>query len=100
MRSVRRIGVGYDDVDDFLVAENVSMILGYPQGDNSSSGTKKYRGSNSSDGGDTGDGVKIVSEVIGSGSGIDRGKMASEAKRYLDKLSEKSGEMFLDEAGK
>ncbi|GJT00450.1 hypothetical protein Tco_0821619 [Tanacetum coccineum] len=35
--------------------------------DNSSSGTKKYRGSNSSDGGNTGDGVKIVGGVIGSG---------------------------------
>ncbi|GJR86121.1 hypothetical protein Tco_0210132 [Tanacetum coccineum] len=95
--------------------------------------TKKYRGSNSSDGGDIGDGVKIVGEVIRSGGGIgdsigvsvslgggislggkkfqelsiggsdntgDRGKMASEAKRYLDKLSEESGEMFLGEAGK
>ncbi|GKE09394.1 hypothetical protein Tco_1412945 [Tanacetum coccineum] len=39
-------------------------------GGNSSSGTKKYRGSNSSDGGDTGDGVKIAGGVIGSGDGI------------------------------
>ncbi|GJR88085.1 putative ribonuclease H-like domain-containing protein [Tanacetum coccineum] len=50
--------------------------------------TKKYQGSNSSDGGNTGDGVKIV------------GEMASEAKRYLDKLSRGSGEMFHGEAGK
>ncbi|GJY88835.1 hypothetical protein Tco_0503463 [Tanacetum coccineum] len=32
--------------------------------------TKKYRGSNSSDGGNTGDGVKIAGEVIGSGDEI------------------------------
>ncbi|GJV20106.1 hypothetical protein Tco_1369126 [Tanacetum coccineum] len=35
------------------------------------SGTKKYRGSNSSDGGNTGDGVKIAGGVIGSGDGIE-----------------------------
>ncbi|GKB00652.1 reverse transcriptase domain-containing protein [Tanacetum coccineum] len=40
-------------------------------GGNSSSGTKKYRGSNSSDGGNTGDGVKIAGEVIGSGDEIE-----------------------------
>ncbi|GJZ98879.1 hypothetical protein Tco_0671332, partial [Tanacetum coccineum] len=34
-------------------------------GGNSFSGIKKYRGSNSSDGGNIGDGVKIVSEVLG-----------------------------------
>ncbi|GKD89867.1 hypothetical protein Tco_1365374, partial [Tanacetum coccineum] len=39
-------------------------------GGNSSSGTKKYRGSNSSDGGNTGDGVKIAGGVIGSGDEI------------------------------
>ncbi|GJZ83966.1 hypothetical protein Tco_0649139 [Tanacetum coccineum] len=33
-------------------------------GGNSSSGTKKYQGSNSNDGGNTGDGVKIAGEVI------------------------------------
>ncbi|GJY77261.1 hypothetical protein Tco_0482377 [Tanacetum coccineum] len=38
-------------------------------GGNSSSGTKKYRGSNSSDGGNTRDRVKIAGEVIGSGGG-------------------------------
>ncbi|GKG17635.1 hypothetical protein Tco_0362592, partial [Tanacetum coccineum] len=37
----------------------------------SSSGTKKYRGSNSSDGDNIGDGVKIDGEVIGSGDEID-----------------------------
>ncbi|GJZ55342.1 hypothetical protein Tco_0610535 [Tanacetum coccineum] len=40
-------------------------------GGNSSSGTKKYRGSNSSDGGNTGDGVKIVGGVIGSSDEIE-----------------------------
>ncbi|GJR97580.1 hypothetical protein Tco_0269754 [Tanacetum coccineum] len=40
-------------------------------GGNSSSGTKKYQGSNSSDGGNTGDGVKIVGGVMRSGSEID-----------------------------
>ncbi|GJU98274.1 reverse transcriptase domain-containing protein [Tanacetum coccineum] len=39
-------------------------------GGNSSSGTKKYRGSNSSDGGNIGDGVKIAGGVIGSGDEI------------------------------
>ncbi|GJS39138.1 hypothetical protein Tco_0564181 [Tanacetum coccineum] len=41
-------------------------------GGNSSSGIKKYQGSNSSDGGNTGDGVKIAGGVIGSGDEIDR----------------------------
>ncbi|GKF73840.1 hypothetical protein Tco_0220172, partial [Tanacetum coccineum] len=40
-------------------------------GGNSSSGTKKYRGSNSSDGGNIGDGVKIVGGVIGSNDEIE-----------------------------
>ncbi|GJZ63322.1 hypothetical protein Tco_0619743 [Tanacetum coccineum] len=39
-------------------------------GGNSSSGTKKYRGSNSNEGGNTGDRVKIVGEVIRSGDEI------------------------------
>ncbi|GJV70860.1 reverse transcriptase domain-containing protein [Tanacetum coccineum] len=44
-------------------------------GGNNSSGTKKYRGSNSSDGGNTGDGVKIAGGVIGSGDGIELKEM-------------------------
>ncbi|GKC30085.1 hypothetical protein Tco_1037379 [Tanacetum coccineum] len=40
-------------------------------GGNSSSGTKKYQGSNSSDGGNIRDGVKIAGEVIGSGDEIE-----------------------------
>ncbi|GKF83267.1 hypothetical protein Tco_0244923, partial [Tanacetum coccineum] len=40
-------------------------------GGNSSSGIKKYRGSNSNDGGNTKDGVKIAGGVIGSGDEIE-----------------------------
>ncbi|GKC94869.1 hypothetical protein Tco_1160311, partial [Tanacetum coccineum] len=40
-------------------------------GGHSSSRIKKYRGSNSNDGGNTRDGVKIAGEVIGSGGEID-----------------------------
>ncbi|GJY39852.1 hypothetical protein Tco_0426216 [Tanacetum coccineum] len=55
-------------------------------GGNNSSGTKKYRGSNSSDGGNTGDGIKIAGGVIGSGDEIES--------------SEEVKEMLPDEAGK
>ncbi|GKD11139.1 hypothetical protein Tco_1190824, partial [Tanacetum coccineum] len=55
-------------------------------GGNSSSGTKKYRGSNSSDGGNTGDGVKIAGEVIGSGGGIESFKELKEV--LLDVVDE------------
>ncbi|GJU60111.1 reverse transcriptase domain-containing protein [Tanacetum coccineum] len=55
-------------------------------GGNSSSGTKKYQGSNSNDGGNTGDGVKIAGEVIGSGDEIE--------------FSEKLKELLPAEAGK
>ncbi|GJU36320.1 hypothetical protein Tco_1184674, partial [Tanacetum coccineum] len=55
-------------------------------GGSSSSGTKKYRGSNSSDGGNTGDGVKIAGGVIGSGDEIE--------------FSEELKELLPNEAGK
>ncbi|GJS31364.1 hypothetical protein Tco_0491984 [Tanacetum coccineum] len=55
-------------------------------GGNSSQKTKKYRGLNSSDGGNTGDGIKIASGVIGSGDEIES--------------SEELKEMLPDEAGK
>ncbi|GKG21653.1 hypothetical protein Tco_0384248, partial [Tanacetum coccineum] len=48
--------------------EDVEWI--YFLGGNSSSGTKKYLGSNSNDGGNIGDGVKIAGEVIGSSDEI------------------------------
>ncbi|GKE93008.1 hypothetical protein Tco_1574103 [Tanacetum coccineum] len=83
-------------------------------------GRKKSRGSNIGDSGNTRDIGKIVGGEIGAcGSGIGdsllvalyacmtfiygsswKGEMASEAKRYLDKSSEGSGEVFLGEAGK
>ncbi|GJY58218.1 hypothetical protein Tco_0458110 [Tanacetum coccineum] len=63
-----------------------------------SSGGKKYRESNIGNNGNTGDGGKIGGGSIGACGGI--GEMASEAKRYLDKLSEGSREMFPGETGK
>ncbi|GJZ50947.1 hypothetical protein Tco_0605462 [Tanacetum coccineum] len=51
-----------------------------------SKGTKKYRGSNNSDGGNTEDGVKIAGEVIGSGGEIE--------------FSEELKELLPNEAGK
>ncbi|GJY76014.1 hypothetical protein Tco_0481130 [Tanacetum coccineum] len=55
-------------------------------GGNNSLGTTKYRGSNNSDGGNIGDGVKITGGVIGSDGGIE--------------FSEALKEMLSDEAGK
>ncbi|GJU19048.1 hypothetical protein Tco_1147014 [Tanacetum coccineum] len=55
-------------------------------GGNSSSGTKKYQRSNSSDGSNTGEGVKIAGGVIGFGDEIE--------------FSEELKEMLPDEAGK
>ncbi|GJV73695.1 hypothetical protein Tco_1493690 [Tanacetum coccineum] len=49
-------------------------------------GIKKYRGLNSSDGGNTGDGVKIAGGVIGSGDEIE--------------FSEELKELLPNEAGK
>ncbi|GJY53368.1 hypothetical protein Tco_0445032 [Tanacetum coccineum] len=49
-----------------------------------SSGTKKYRGSNSSDGGNTGDGVKIVGGVMGSGDEIEQ--LEGDYERLYDDL--------------
>ncbi|GJU04704.1 hypothetical protein Tco_1121134 [Tanacetum coccineum] len=56
---------------------------------NSSSGTKKYQGSNSSDGGNTGDEVKIADEVIGSGDEIGN----SRSDIGLDRLSRGKGNL-------
>ncbi|GKE85754.1 hypothetical protein Tco_1559496, partial [Tanacetum coccineum] len=82
-------------------------------------GGRLLTGSNIGDSGNTGDGGKIVGGAIGAHGGIGdsllialyacmifiygsswKGEMASEAKRYLDKSSEGSGEVFLGEAGK
>ncbi|GJX08282.1 hypothetical protein Tco_0196214 [Tanacetum coccineum] len=56
--------------DDNVIKEENGKRIRF-LGGNSSSGTKKYRGSNSSDGGNTGDGVKIAGRVIGSGDEIE-----------------------------
>ncbi|GKC47139.1 hypothetical protein Tco_1064861, partial [Tanacetum coccineum] len=63
-RMAAKVMVGVSDVDVLL-----GGILSTK--DNISSGTKKYRGSNSNDGVNTGDGVKITSEVIGYGDEIE-----------------------------
>ncbi|GJU03687.1 hypothetical protein Tco_1114025 [Tanacetum coccineum] len=54
------------EIEDNVVEEEDGEWICF-LGGNSSSGTKKYRGSNSNDGGNTGDGVKIAVEYIGSG---------------------------------
>nr|GEX94036.1 hypothetical protein [Tanacetum cinerariifolium] len=57
-----------DELDNVVEEEDGGWIC-FLSGNNSS-GTKKYRGSNSSDGGNTKDGVKIIGGVIGFGGGI------------------------------
>ncbi|GKE28439.1 hypothetical protein Tco_1443823, partial [Tanacetum coccineum] len=61
---------GNDDEREIKDGEWIRFL-----GGNSSSGTKKYRGSNSSD---IGDGVKIAGEVIGSGDEIEFSKELKE----------------------
>ncbi|GKB69177.1 hypothetical protein Tco_0930589 [Tanacetum coccineum] len=86
-RMASKVMVGVLDVDVLLGGIYIHKIKrtfrGYgmihEDGDNdandgdddeiNSSGIKKYQGSNSSDGGNIGDGVKIAGEVIGSGDG-------------------------------
>ncbi|GJV86762.1 hypothetical protein Tco_1530700 [Tanacetum coccineum] len=57
---------GLDNVVEEEDGEQIRFL-----GGNSFSGIKIYRGSNSSDGGNIGDGVKIAGEVIGSGDEIE-----------------------------
>ncbi|GJW30294.1 reverse transcriptase domain-containing protein [Tanacetum coccineum] len=66
-------------------------------GGNNSSGIKKYWGSNSGDGGNTRDGVKIAGEVIGSGDGIDENTGGIILSL---KVSKELKELLPDEAGK
>ncbi|GKF36252.1 hypothetical protein Tco_0113010, partial [Tanacetum coccineum] len=61
-----RWGRSIDNVVEEEDEEQICFLSG-----NSSSGTKKYQGSNSSDGGNIGDGVKIAGGVIGSGDEIE-----------------------------
>nr|GFC89808.1 hypothetical protein [Tanacetum cinerariifolium] len=84
-----RIYACFRDELDNVVEEDGGWIC-FLCGNNSSK-TKKCWESNSGDDGNIRDGVKI-------GSCGEIGEMASEAKRYLDKLSEGSGEMFPREA--
>nr|GFA01072.1 hypothetical protein [Tanacetum cinerariifolium] len=60
-----------DELDNVVEEEEEGWI--FFLGGNNSSETKKYQGSNSGDGGNTRDGVKIVGRVIGSCGGIDVG---------------------------
>ncbi|GKF91833.1 hypothetical protein Tco_0275534, partial [Tanacetum coccineum] len=73
-----------DELDNVVEEEDGEWIRFL--GGNSSSGIKKYRGLNSSDGGNTEDGVKIAGRVIGSGDEIE----------FLEELKE----LLPDEAGK
>nr|GEW59364.1 reverse transcriptase domain-containing protein [Tanacetum cinerariifolium] len=57
-----------DELDNVVEEEDGGWICFL--GDNNSSGIKKYQGSNSNDGGNTVNGVKIIGVVIGSGGGI------------------------------
>ncbi|GJR81469.1 putative ribonuclease H-like domain-containing protein [Tanacetum coccineum] len=61
----RSASVSTDNVVEEEDGEHIHFL-----GGNSSSGAKKYRGSNSNDGGNTIDGVKIAGGVIGSGDEI------------------------------
>ncbi|GJT83866.1 hypothetical protein Tco_1058208 [Tanacetum coccineum] len=58
-----------DELDNVVEEEDGGWI--FFLGGNNSLGTKKYQRSNSSDYGNTGDGVKIAGGVIGFGGGID-----------------------------
>nr|GFA12080.1 hypothetical protein [Tanacetum cinerariifolium] len=57
-----------DELDNVVEEEDGGCICFL--GGNNSSGTKKYRGLNSGDGGNTGDEVKITGGVIGFGGEI------------------------------
>ncbi|GJX29345.1 hypothetical protein Tco_0237424 [Tanacetum coccineum] len=83
--AIIRIVVAVDGVIYNVVEKEDGEWICFLSG-SSSSGTKKYRGSNSSDGGNTGDGVKIAGEVIGSGDEIE--------------FSEELKELLPNEAGK
>ncbi|GJU48915.1 integrase, catalytic region, zinc finger, CCHC-type containing protein [Tanacetum coccineum] len=80
-----------DELDNVFEEEDGGWI--HFLGGNNSSGTDKYRGSNSSDGDNTGDEVKIAGGEIGCGGGI--GGISS----FLE-FSEKSEKMFPSKAGK
>ncbi|GKF45617.1 hypothetical protein Tco_0135419, partial [Tanacetum coccineum] len=72
---------GLDNVVEEEDGEHICFL-----GGNSSSGTKKYQGSNSNDGGNIGDEVKIAGGVIGSGDEIE---FFEELKELLSDEAEK-----------
>ncbi|GJR62132.1 hypothetical protein Tco_1504294 [Tanacetum coccineum] len=82
-----------DELDNVVEEEDREWICFL--GGNNFSGTKKYRGSNSSDSGNTGDEVKIAGGVIGSGGGI--GEITE---GIILEFFEELKEMHHDEAGK
>ncbi|GJS65490.1 hypothetical protein Tco_0680054 [Tanacetum coccineum] len=69
VKSAIIVGWQLNELDNVVEEEDGEHIRFL--GGNSPSGIKKYRGSNSSDGGNIGDGVKIAGEVIGSGDEIE-----------------------------
>ncbi|GJU30757.1 hypothetical protein Tco_1174346 [Tanacetum coccineum] len=81
-----KVMTGVSDVDVLLGVEEEDEEQIRFLGGNSSLGTKKYQGLNSSDGGNIGDRVKIAGGVIGSGDEIE--------------FSEELKELLPDEAGK
>ncbi|GKA92350.1 hypothetical protein Tco_0814275 [Tanacetum coccineum] len=103
-----------DEDGDIGMGDSIGVLV-YLGGKISLRG-KKYQESNIGDSGNTGDGGKTGDGSIGACGGIGdslaaalyayiygsslKGDMASEAKRYLDKLFEGSGEMFPGETGK
>nr|GEV46383.1 putative reverse transcriptase domain-containing protein [Tanacetum cinerariifolium] len=81
-----------DELDNVVDEEDEGWI--YFLGGNNSSGIKKYQRSNSGDGGNTKDGVKITGGVIGFGGGIEPGAFSRRdtgshyPKTYWDSLPE------------
>ncbi|GKG10068.1 hypothetical protein Tco_0338814 [Tanacetum coccineum] len=81
---------GLDNVVEEEDGEQIRFL-----GGNSSLGTNKYRRLNSSDGGNTRDGVKIAGEVIGSG-----GEIGEITDGIILKFSKELKELLPAEAGK
>nr|GEX28654.1 Gag-Pol polyprotein [Tanacetum cinerariifolium] len=86
-----------DELDNVVEEEDGGWICFL--GDNNSSGIKKYQGSNSNDGGNTVDGVKIIGGVIGSGDGIVQGNLI-DGKRISSEMRPYGSTMLSTRAGK
>ncbi|GJU33819.1 hypothetical protein Tco_1182173 [Tanacetum coccineum] len=85
----------FDELDNVVEEEDEEQIRFL--GGNSSSGTKKYRGSNSSEGGNIGDGVKIAGEIIGSGDEIKCLTAPAEAGKNNHMRTEGKVKIFIEE---